>query len=352
MKYPHSMTYRESLDKLGYPLQDCGSHWRTRAIYRNGKTNTSVIIYKDSGVWKDFGTDSQAKPFSALVQETLNTNDPKTLKEYLIDSPDQQYKPKAIEEKIEMEKIYPESYLEKLLPMKTFYEKRGISSKIQDMFKCGYAGGGKMYRRIVFPIYDLDNQIHGFSGRSVTDDKNIPKWKHMGRKTNWIYPHHLSHKNIEEKEEVILVESIGDCMALYEAGYSNVLMLAGLDISAKMISYLNTFDLKRIIISTNNDNSKDVNTGALASIKIASKLSTVFDLSLIKINPPICNDFGDMLETDTGMLENFKQWYERKDKWSLGQDTFQKYIVKQINKYEQLKKNGHCKKLIKILNGS
>jgi hypothetical protein len=129
-------------------------------------------------------------------------------------------------------------------------------------------------------------------------------------------------------------------------------MLAGLDISAKMISYLNTFDLKRIIIATNNDNSKDVNTGALASIKIASKLSTIFDLSLIKINPPVCNDFGDMLESDTGMLENFKQWYKRKDKWSLGQDTFQQYIIKQINKYEQLKKNGHCKKLIKILNGS
>ena len=119
-----------------------------------------------------------------------------------------------------------------------------------------------------------------------------------------------------------------------------------------MISYLNTFDLKRIIIATNNDNSKDVNAGALASIKIASKLSTVFDLSLIKINPPVSNDFGDMLESDTGMLENFKQWYERKDKWSLGKDAFQQYIIKQINKYEQLKKNGHCKKLIKILNGS
>jgi len=346
------MTYRESLDKLGYPLQDCGSHWRTRAIYRNGKTNTSVIIYKDSGVWKDFGGDNQAKPFSALVQETLNTNDPKTLKEYLIDAPDQQYKPKLIEEKIEMEKIYPESHLDELLPMKTFYEKRGISSKTQDKFKCGYAGGGKMYRRIVFPIYDLDNQIHGFSGRSVTDDKNIPKWKHMGRKTNWVYPHHLSCKSIEEKEEVILVESIGDCMSLHEAGHDNVLMLAGLDISAKMISYLNSFNLKRIIISTNNDDSKEVNTGALASIKIAAKLSSVFDLSLIKINPPVCNDFGEMLECDTGMLDNFKQWYERKNKWSLGEDSFQRYIVKQINKYEQLKKNGQCKKLIKILNGS
>ena len=346
------MTYRESLDKLGYPLQDCGSHWRTRAIYRNGKTNTSVIIYKDSGVWKDFGGDNQAKPFSALVQETLNTNDPKTLKEYLIDAPDQQYKPKPIEEKIEMEKIYPESYLDKLLPMKTFYEKRGISSKTQDKFKCGYAGGGKMYRRIVFPIYDLDNQIHGFSGRSVTDDKNIPKWKHMGRKTNWVYPHNLSRKSIEEKEEVILVESIGDCMALYEAGYDNVLMLAGLDISSKIISYLNSFDLKRIIIATNNDDSKDENTGALASIKVAAKLSSVFDLSLIKINPPVCNDFGEMLESDTGMLENFKEWYERKNKWSLGDNKFQEYVLKKIKSNDKLFKNTHCKKLIKILNGS
>ena len=78
------MTYKETLEKLGYNLQDCGNHWRTRAIYRNGKTNTSVIIYKDSGVWRDFGADSQSKPFNALVKETLNTDDPKILSTYLI----------------------------------------------------------------------------------------------------------------------------------------------------------------------------------------------------------------------------------------------------------------------------
>ena len=344
--------YRSSLEKLGYSLQDCGSHWRTRAIFRNGKTNTSLIIYKDSGVWRDFGGDEQAKPFAALVKETLKTEDPKALKEYLINNPNQKESFTSKEEVIEMEKIYPESYLEKLLPMKNFYEKRGVSSNTQDKFKCGYAGGGKMYRRIVFPIYDLDGQIHGFSGRSVTNDEHIPKWKHMGRKTNWIYPHHLSHSNIEDKEEVILVESIGECMALYEAGHDNVLMLAGLDISAKIISYLNSFDLKRIIVATNNDNSKDENTGALASIKVAAKLSSVFDLSLIKINPPVCNDFGEMLECDTAMLENFKKWYERKDKWSLGDSKFQEYVLKKIKSNDKLSKNTHCKKLIKTLNGS
>lgn len=342
-------SYQQSLEQLGYNLQDCGNHWRSRAVYRNGKTNTSLIIYKDSGVWKDFGSDNQSKPFNVLVQETLKSDDPKLLRKYYVDNSDSYIPNQRKEEKIEMEKVYPESYLQKLLPMKTFYEKRGISAKTQSIFKCGYAGGGKMYRRIVFPIYDLNNQIHGFSGRTIVEGDNIPKWKHMGRKTNWIYPHHLSHNDIEKSGEVILVESIGDCMALYEAGFKNVLMLAGLDISNKMISYLNTFNLERIIIATNNDKTKEVNSGALASVKIASKLSTVFDLPLIKINPPVCNDFGEMLECDSGSLNNFAQWYQRKNKWCMNDKKFQEYILKQINKYEQLKKNTHCKKLLKIL---
>ncbi len=347
------MTYRDKLEKLGYNLQDCGNHWRTRAIYRNGKTQTSVIIYKDTGVWKDFGGDNQAKPFNALVKETLKTEDFNILKEYLVDSPTE-YKPnEPKQEKIEMEKVYPESQLSKLLPMYNFYEKKGISQETQKLFKCGYAGGGKMYRRVVFPIYNLDNQIHGFSGRTVVEADNIPKWKHMGRKNNWVYPHHLAYKTIDETSEVILVESIGDCMALHEAGFKNVLMLAGLDASTKLISYLNSFNLERIIIATNNDNSKELNSGAMASIKNAAKLATVFDLSLIKINPPLDNDFGDMLQHDTGLNNSFGQWYERKDKWCMGDQKFQEYILKQINQNDQLKKNTHCKKLIKILkNGS
>jgi len=340
--------YRSSLEKLGYSLQDCGSHWRTRAIFRNGKTSTSLIIYKDSGVWRDFGGDEQAKPFTALVKETLKTEDPKALKEYLINNPNQKESFTQKEEVIEMEKIYPESHLEKLLPMKTFYEKRGISAGVQTEFKCGYAGGGKMYRRIVFPIYNLDGQIHGFSGRSITNDEHIPKWKHMGKKSSWVYPHQLSSYAIEDTEEVILVESIGDCLALYENGFKNVLVTFGLDASPTMISYLNSFNLKKIIIATNNDKDKESNSGGMAAIKTAAKLSQVFDFSLIRINPPLSNDFGDMALEG----KNFKEWYERSDKWKMDDAPFQKWVLNKINSIEKLKKNIHCKKLIKTLNGS
>ena len=336
------MIYRSALEKLGYKLLDCGNHWRARAVFRNGKTNTSLIIYKDTGVWRDFGGDQTPKPFKALVQETLRTNDDKILKEYLPSGDNVEVKYEK-PEKIEMEKIYQESDLEKLLPMTTFYEKKGISAETQKIFKCGYAGGGKMYRRIVFPIYNLDMQIHGFSGRTITSDSKTPKWKHVGRKNGWVYPHSVAGNYIERDEEVILVESIGDCLALHEAGYKNVLVTFGLDASAKLISYLNQFNLNRIIVATNNDKGKEINSGALASIKTAAKLAQTFDLSVISINPPLANDFGDMLEGNN----NFKEWYARKDKWNLGSEKTLHWFIKEIESFDVLKKNTHCKKFLK-----
>jgi len=343
------MTYKEALEDLGYTLQDCGSHWRSNAIYRSGKNKTALIIYKDTGVWKDFGADNEAKPFTALVRETLKTEDPKAIQKYVDYIPRSPDLAKKVEEKIEMEKIYPKSSLEKLLPIRTFYNQRGISNETQKIFQCGYAGNGKMYRRIVFPIYDLNNQIHGFSGRTVIDGENIPKWKHMGRKTDWIYPHHLAHDNIEKSGEVILVESIGDCMALYEAGFNNVLMLAGLDISSKVMSYLNSFDLDRIIVAMNNDKDKETNSGGIATIKTVAKLSQIYDLDRICVNPPLANDFGDMLESNSSNISMFKDWHTRKCKWNLADKKTQDWIIKQIQSTNVLRKNGNCKKLIKIL---
>ena len=344
------MTYKEALEDLGYMLQDCGSHWRSNALYRSGKNKTALIIYKDTGVWKDFGADNEAKPFSALVKQTLKTEDPNVINKYV----DYTTKPldltKKVEEKIEMEKIYPESYLDKLLPVRDFYLKKHISEQTQKLFKCGYASGGKMYRRMVFPIYDLNNQIHGFSGRTVVTGDNIPKWKHMGRKTDWVYPHHLSHDSIDEAREVILVESIGDCMALYEAGFKNVLMLAGLDISSKVMSYLNSFDLDRIIVAMNNDKDKETNSGGIATIKTVAKLSQIYDLDRICVNPPLANDFGDMLESDSSDLTIFERWHTRKCKWNLSDEKTQDWIKEQIKSTDGLRKNGNCKKLIKILN--
>ena len=34
--------FQQTLESLGYNLIDCGDHWRTQALYRNGDNKTAV----------------------------------------------------------------------------------------------------------------------------------------------------------------------------------------------------------------------------------------------------------------------------------------------------------------------
>ena len=75
------------------------------------------------------------------------------------------------------------------------------------------------------------------------------------------------NEQIELQKEVILVESIGDALALYEQGIKNVLVMFGLSVNTNIINYLNSKRIDRIFISTNNDRSSPENRGLVAAIK-------------------------------------------------------------------------------------
>ena len=156
---------KECLTNLGYSLQDRGPYWQTNAIFRNGDNRTAIQIYKDSGVWKDHVQNSPFSPLKRLVEMTLGTNDPKELKKYLEDDDiGSNYNKKKFSEKLEMEEIYPENCINKLLPHYKFYNDKNISSDILKSLKSGYATSGKLNNRFIFPIYNEHGQIHGFSG--------------------------------------------------------------------------------------------------------------------------------------------------------------------------------------------
>ena len=292
-----SEDFQGVLESLGYRLIDCGDHWRSAALYRDGDNPTALKIYKDTGVWMDFVENTGSKPFEALVRSTVK--DSKRCAEILggttSDTP-VLYTPKQT---TEMEKIYPQDSLEKLFPNYNFYLERGISESTQKAFEVGLAGVGKMYRRMVFPIYNEYHQIIGFSGRKVDDNNDYPKWKHIGRRNNWVYPAFNkgsgANEEIELKKEVILVESIGDAMALYEQGIKNVLVMFGLSVNSHIINYLSSKSINRIFISTNNDRNSRENRGLTAAIKTFIKLSPYFDLERLTVKFPTApyNDFGD-----------------------------------------------------------
>ena len=293
----NSEDFQGILESIGYQLIDCGDHWRTQALYRDGDNKTAVKIYKNTGVWMDFVENKGSKPFEALVQLTIK--DPSQVTEILGKSSTENVITYSPTEKIEMEKIYPEESLEKLFPNYNFYKKREISELTQQKFQVGLAGVGKMYRRMVFPIYNEHTQLIGFSGRKVDDDNNYPKWKHIGKRNNWVYPALNKKTEVDEeiklKKEVILVESIGDALALYEQGIKNVLVIFGLSVNNNIINYLSAHSIRHICISTNNDKGSGENRGFIAGIKSFIKLSKYFDLDslTVKFPPTPYNDFGD-----------------------------------------------------------
>ena len=326
-----SSKIQDALIALGYKLSDRGAYWQTNAIFRDGNNRTAIQIYKNTGVWKDYVEDTPFSPFKRLVEATLGTNDKNEIGKYINDDSDGALyvKKTGPAPKIEMEEVYEEKMLDRLLPHYKFYNNKGISTKILTELKGGLATTGQLNQRFVFPIFNELNQIHGFSGRDMANkpDSNRPKWKHIGKKKNWVYPLYASSETaeaIERTRTVILVESIGDVLSLKENGFHNCLSSFGLDLSSKLICALVSMSLSSVVIAFNNDSNQSKNRGLQGAIKSYLKLLGVFEPRAVKICLPEKNDFGDM------GAEDFVRWNKK-----LGEtlDTDQaKDVLDQVNK--------------------
>jgi len=337
---------KNSLEKLGYTPKDFGDHWRMKALYRGGSNPSSIKVYKNSGVWHDHGQGGVPMPLVKLAELTLQTKDPKVLSEYAPtnQSPEERYVPK---ETVDMEKTYPKECLNRLFPNYSFYNKRGISEATQKLYQCGLAGNGQMYQRIVFPIYNSNGEIVGFSGRKINDDNAAPKWKHIGTRNKWVYPAFVPQEKtvdtlIEEKKEVILVESIGDSLALTDEGYGNNLVTFGLDCSPALLNYLCSKELDKIIIAPNNDEGKPRNHGKISAMKNYMKLCQFFDLERLSVQLPWENDFGEMKQKGT----SFKEWHQPPQA-SLGQKLhdYKEFCLANRNCFQEKKLQKFLKKI-------
>jgi len=218
--------------------------------------------------------------------------------------------------KVFVEKTFSMDEVDNLLPHYSFYNSKGISDETLRFLSSGMSTQGSMYQRYVFPIFNKFQKVHGLAGRDMLTSSSRPKWKHMGKKTSWSYPLYCFDENgssptflsIVSSKEVILVESIGDMIFLFENGIKNVLVTFGLDVSPTLISTIMGLNINNIILSFNNDFNKDFNSGKVSCIKNYLKLLNYFNDDKISICLPIKNDFGDMSK------EDLEIWQVKKEK--------------------------------------
>ena len=292
---------REILEELGYTVQDYGKEYRCRPIYRDSNNNMSLAVKKNNGRWTDFGI-SETGSFEALIQKTLGIETKEELKK-VIHERNFYITPNSEKPKLHGAQKVDENIYKTLESNHEYWVKRGITETTIKDFSSGISKEGKLKNRYVFPIFDTQNKLVGLSGRALYPEMKI-KWKHLGDKTQWTFPLHLNENLIKENKKVVLVESIGDALSLYQHGIKEVLVCFGTGLSIALFNTLIKYDPNKILISLNNE-PDNANIGNDGCEKILNKLSRFFDKKQLQITLPFKKDFNEMNE------QELQQWKEK-----------------------------------------
>ncbi len=294
------------LERLGYPINFRGPNYiGTTALFRNGDNSLGLLCYED-GPWDQIET----KKYNWIeFVSRVKKISPKEAEEFLGGAEFEDGNQEEKEEKVKTEKVLVESDYADLINSYKFFLDRGISEDILRYYGCGLAQGGPMYGRVIFKIRNDKGKLIGVTGRDVLNrtatNSNIAKWKHKGQKSDWIYP--CFQRNLEAIKrtgQIIIVESIGDLLALNNAGVWNILVNFGLSLSPARLAFLLKINPSQIFLGLNNDQG-EINRGQVAAEKVKAKLLFFFSADKIVDSPPFLGDFGDMKK------EEIREWIEK-----------------------------------------
>ena len=298
------MDIKSILQELGYPIQEHSNYYKTRGIYRGGRDINSLTIYYKENLVIDHVAGERFS-IEELIKRTLLFDNDEKIKEWLknknITLP--VYNPNSVSFNIIQSETFSEEEVKDLLPDYDYFINRGISDKACITFRGGLCNNGTLKDRQCLLIINSKNQIVGVTGRDVTNKKKI-KWMHRGVKSKWVWPAYLSHSDIGNCKEIILVESPLCCMRLWDCGVKNTICLFGVEISNAVINYLLRVHPKKIIVALNNEES---HIGNNAANKVRDRLIKYFDSHVIKIHLPPAKDFAEIKEDDI-----IKKWYEER----------------------------------------
>jgi len=180
------------------------------------------------------------------------------------------------------------------------YIKLGFSECVVDKFHIGecYDRSRRFYNRIVVPVFDFQNRVIGFTGRSMypqcikCDLYHSPiapcpteylgtyaKWKHAnGFKTSYSL---FNSWNVKEAQEVNLVESVGNTLRMIEARAWNTMGIYGNRLKAGQADILEKMGVKRITWICDNDPHKAGLHGALKAKEQYDKKEQRFKIRIV-----------------------------------------------------------------------
>lgn len=181
----------------------------------------------------------------------------------------------------------------KILTYNRYLETRGYPKDLVCAYGAGLSPPSKtrMSNRIIFPVRNVDNEIVGFTGRTILDnwkELKIGKWEHNAGfdKEHSLFNINNAAKHIGETGIAILTEGPLDVLRLEQAGIHNGVAIFGRKLHNGQISMLMSAGANHIIIALDADEAGK--TGAESALKIAGAF---FKVSIVDLKN---GDVGDL----------------------------------------------------------
>ena len=141
---------------------------------------------------------------------------------------------------------------------------------------CNESGGNifdAFTERIMFPLWDIDGNVVGFSGRiykTKASSKYVnSKESDIFKKGKLIYNYHRAKEEVRKKKFVLVVEGFMDVIALYKVGIKNVVAMMGTAVTNEQANLLKRLSTN-IFLCFDGDSA-----GNMATMSCANELTKV-----------------------------------------------------------------------------
>lgn len=119
-------------------------------------------------------------------------------------------------------------------------------------------------RRIIFPLWDKDGNVVGFSARIYRGEEDTAKYVNsketiIFKKGETLYNYHKAKEYIKKEKKVIIVEGFMDAIRLSLNGVKNVIALQGTALTKEQILLIKSLRVK-VILCLDNDNAGEIAT--------------------------------------------------------------------------------------------
>ena len=140
---------------------------------------------------------------------------------------------------------------------------KSLKINVDDLKEVGILNGkgnDKMYKRLLFPIFNISGKVIGFAGRDLESEK---EFKYLNtsdtigfKKKEILYGLNFARDYIREKNKVMLVEGQMDVISLMQEGINNVVASSGTSFTTEQANLIKLYTDNVIVIFDNDEGGK------------------------------------------------------------------------------------------------